>query len=1087
MFSSATLRASLALAVLAGWLALPAASGAASHHRAGGAHTGRATGAESYDCTGETVTLALPQSVTSAQVDAVGAAGSTPSGSLSGEGGGAAEVTANINVALARQLLGPASTLTLYVGCQGGFDGGFGYGHGGDGGRGSEVAKDGNGGGGGTAVVWGASQPTALVVAGGGGGGGGEGVSPVGAGGNGGSAGTPEGTPGAGDGADGKSGGDGSGGAGGPGGYNSEHFGFNGSSADTGSGNGGAGGGGGGWHGGGGGQTGASGQGGGGGGGGGAGTSYADDGQCEQGTQNCVVEDIVYKGVSPDTNDGQGKLTVTYTTASQTSIVSSVSPSVPSQSVHFTATVRPRVGGGSQPTGTVQFSVDGSSLGGPVTLDHGVAVSPATSLSGVGNHPVTADYSGDDTYQPSSASTAQTLIPLMTVASPAPQGQVGHKYSFRPQLGSGTAPYHWSVWHGTLPPGLSLDPSTGAITGVPTQASSSTVVLKVTDSGQPRMRSYPSYAFDVESSRAPAPPSSGTAAGPVHLVLPFGDMTSPDGVAVDQAGNVFVADGTDRTNGRVLELPQGASTPVTMPFSGLNGPSGVAVDQAGDVFVADQGNNRVLELAHGASKPTVLPFGHINQPDALAVDQAGDVYVAQATSNQVLELPQGSTQPVVVGTFQEPPYGLAVDQAGDLFASQGGRGEPASNTVVELRNGASKPNTLPFTGLNSPTGVAVDQAGDVFVSDNENWRVLELPHGASKQVVLPFPSSFGLPMGLAVASNGDVFAADNSNDQVAELPAQLSVTSPAPDASVGAPYQFTPQVTGGAVPLHWGIVRGQLPAGLTLNPSTGAIAGTPTQTGSATVTIQLTDSGQPQLSAYPSYSISVQAGRPAATPQPGSLDFGTQTVFWSYPAKGVTLSNTGFAPLKVSGVGISGTNASEFALTADACSGKTIARGGSCQVEVRFVPGYTTGIGAKSATLRFTDNASDSPQSVPLSGVSQLYVSSGQQPQFSMAPDTLDFPHTAPRSHSPTQHFKVTNTGNEPMSVTDVSLAGKDPHQFTLLTGTCAGASVAPGASCLISVQFRPTALGYKNALVKIDDNAPGSPHIAQVTGTAVG
>ncbi len=85
-------------------------------------------------------------------------------------------------------------------------------------------------------------------------------------------------------------------------------------------------------------------------------------------------------------------------------------------------------------------------------------------------------------------------------------------------------------------------------------------------------------------------------------------MTSPDGVAVDQAGDVFVADGTDRANSRVLQLPDGASTPTTLPFTGLRGPTGLAVDQSGDVFVSDNANWRVLELPHAVGKQVVLPF-----------------------------------------------------------------------------------------------------------------------------------------------------------------------------------------------------------------------------------------------------------------------------------------------------------------------------------------------------------------------------------------------------------------------------------------------------------------------------------------------
>ena len=83
---------------------------------------------------------------------------------------------------------------------------------------------------------------------------------------------------------------------------------------------------------------------------------------------------------------------------------------------------------------------------------------------------------------------------------------------------------------------------------------------------------------------------------------------------------------------------------VTLPFTGLDGPFGVAVDQAGDVFVADIGNERVVELPAGAtssSQQVTLPFTGLSHPIGVAVDGAGDVYAADNGNNRVVELPAG--------------------------------------------------------------------------------------------------------------------------------------------------------------------------------------------------------------------------------------------------------------------------------------------------------------------------------------------------------------------------------------------------------------------------------------------------------------
>jgi serine/threonine-protein kinase len=78
-----------------------------------------------------------------------------------------------------------------------------------------------------------------------------------------------------------------------------------------------------------------------------------------------------------------------------------------------------------------------------------------------------------------------------------------------------------------------------------------------------------------------------------QVVLPFAGLREPYAVAVDTAGNVYIA---DYWNNRALKLPAGSNTPVELPFTGLNHPEGVAVDTAGNVYIADYGSYRVLKL-----------------------------------------------------------------------------------------------------------------------------------------------------------------------------------------------------------------------------------------------------------------------------------------------------------------------------------------------------------------------------------------------------------------------------------------------------------------------------------------------------------
>ncbi|MBV9720850.1 MAG: hypothetical protein JO082_02885, partial [Mycobacterium sp.] len=108
------------------------------------------------------------------------------------------------------------------------------------------------------------------------------------------------------------------------------------------------------------------------------------------------------------------------------------------------------------------------------------------------------------------------------------------------------------------------------------------------------------------------------------VVLSFTGLDDAYGVAVDGAGNVYVA---DSGNKRVLELPKGATSQVVLPFTGLNNPFGVAVDGAGNVYVADSYNSRVLKLPKGSANQVVLPFTGLKAPIGVAVDPAGNLYV----------------------------------------------------------------------------------------------------------------------------------------------------------------------------------------------------------------------------------------------------------------------------------------------------------------------------------------------------------------------------------------------------------------------------------------------------------------------------
>ena len=138
-----------------------------------------------------------------------------------------------------------------------------------------------------------------------------------------------------------------------------------------------------------------------------------------------------------------------------------------------------------------------------------------------------------------------------------------------------------------------------------------------------------------------------------------------------------------------------------------------------------------------------------------------------------------------------------------------------------------------------------------------------------------------------------------------------------------------------------------------------------------------------------------------------------------------------------------------------------------------FAP-TTTGV--LTGTLTITDSDVTSPQIVTLTGT-------GVQAAVTLSPTSHSFGNQARRTTSPPFTFTLSNTGTASLTINSINLGGANPNQFAIQSRTCTN-TLAAGSSCNINVVFSPTNRATYNATLQVNDNAPGSPQTATLTGT---
>jgi len=252
-------------------------------------------------------------------------------------------------------------------------------------------------------------------------------------------------------------------------------------------------------------------------------------------------------------------------------------------------------------------------------------------------------------------------------------------------------------------------------------------------------------------------------------------------------------------------------------------------------------------------------------------------------------------------------------------------------------------------------------------------------------------------------------------------------------------------------------------------------AATATGTRTASITVSDSDTGSPRTITLTGSAIA--AGPAVSLAPPSPLTFKTQNVGTTSGTMNFSVTNTGTGNLTVSSVGISGTNAGDFSIVSDGCSGAVLTQDQNCIVGVRFAPAYG---GARMAVASVIDSAPGSPHTIALSGTGYGI------PSANLTASALTYATTSVGSATAAQSVTLSNPGTDTLKIASIALTGPNGGDFTKPVTTC-GATLAPGASCTISTEFAPIAAGIMTAAITITDNAnnvQGATESMALTGT---
>jgi len=330
-------------------------------------------------------------------------------------------------------------------------------------------------------------------------------------------------------------------------------------------------------------------------------------------------------------------------------------------------------------------------------------------------------------------------------------------------------------------------------------------------------------------------------------------FTGPRGITIDAAGNLYVTDaynhrirkvtpngevstiaGSGPTESFYMSSTTGAFADGEASTARFHSPSGIAIDTAGNLYVADSGNDRIRKITPNGEVSTLAGGGKYQQksfadgegstarfyyPYGIAIDAADNLYVADYGNNRIRKVtPQGEVsslagggEPGFLGDFADGegndarfshPSGIAIDRAGNLYVADKSnhrirkitpKGEVSTvagsgpiNSIESIhggiRTGGFADGEASTARFYVPHDIAIDKAGNLYVADTYNNRIRKItPKGEVSTLAggeegfadgEGSVARFSEPSGITIDAEGNLYVADSRNNRIRKITIQ---------------------------------------------------------------------------------------------------------------------------------------------------------------------------------------------------------------------------------------------------------------------------------------------------------------------------